>query len=71
MNILVFSPGYPDPKRSVYPFVKQLVDEWGRQGHHCTVFACYSITNNKSLTKFKTELSFEGGGKVIVYRPNV
>lgn len=71
MNILVFSPGYPDSKRSVYPFVKQLVDEWGRQGHHCTVIACYSITNNKSLTKFKTEFCFEGGGKVIVYRPNV
>lgn len=71
MNILIFSPGYPDSKKSVYPFVKQLVDEWGRQGHHCTVVACYSITNTKSFTKFKTEQTFESGGKVTVYRPNV
>lgn len=71
MKILIFSPGYPDSKRTVYPFVKQLVDEWARQGHHCTVVSCYSITNTKSFTKFKTEKSFETGGKVIVYRPNV
>lgn len=71
MNILIFSPGYPDSKKSVYPFVKQLVDEWGRQGHHCTVVACYSITNTKSFTKFKIEQTFESGGKVTVYRPNV
>lgn len=71
MNILIFSPGYPDSKRSSYPFVKQLVDEWGRQGHHCTVVACYSITNNRSFTKFKTEKYYKSGGIVTVYRPNV
>lgn len=71
MKILIFSPGYPDDKKSEYPFVKQLVDEWARQGHQCTVVATYSITHNKSLCRFKTETLFESGGKTTILRPNI
>lgn len=47
MNILVVTPDYPDRYKVHYPFVKQLVDEFARQGHHCFVIAPYSITKNK------------------------
>ena len=71
MNILIFSPGYPDNRRSDYPFVKQLVDEWADQGHHCTVVATYSITKNKGFCKFKSEIPHSNGGLVTILRPNI
>lgn len=71
MNILVFTPGYPDSKKTDYPFVKQLVDEWARQGHQCTVIATYSITKNKGFCQFRTLEKKESGGSVTVLRPNV
>lgn len=71
MKILVFSPGYPDGKKSEYPFVKQLVDGWAMQGHTCTVISIYSITNNRSFSKYRTVNYFEGGGSVTIIRPNI
>ena len=71
MKILIFSPGYPDSRKSEYPFVKQLVDEWAEQGHHCTVIATYSITKNRRFCKFRTEISHKNGGKVTILRPNI
>lgn len=65
MNILIISPDYPDRFKVHYPFVKQLVDEFARQGHHCDVIAPYSITKNKRFYPLK-----ENDGEVIVYRPN-
>lgn len=71
MNILILCPGYPDSKKSEYPFVKQLVDEWARQGHQCTVVATYSITKNKRLCPFRSVEIYDNGGSVTILRPNV
>lgn len=71
MNILIFSPGYPTDKKSDYPFVKQLVDEWVRQGNNCTVIAPFSITRNRGFCKFKTVEDFSCGGRLTILRPNV
>ena len=65
MNILVITPDYPDRYKVHYPFVKQLVDEFARQGHKCIVVAPYSITKNK---RFYPEKEYDG--EVMVYRPN-
>lgn len=65
MNIVIVTPNYPDRHKVRYPFVKQLVDEFARQGHCCFVIAPYSITNNKRFYASK-----EKDGKVMVYRPN-
>lgn len=65
MNILIISPSYPDRYKVHYPFVKQLVDEFARQGHKCSVIAPYSITKNRRLYK-----TIESDGTVTVYRPN-
>lgn len=69
MNICFISYDYPDEKRSVFPFVKQLVDEIARQGHTCQVVAPYSITNNRRFHKFK-ETQIIGKGSITIYRPN-
>lgn len=71
MNILIFSPGYPDKKVSNYPFVKQLVDEWAKQGHNCTVVTTSSIIKNKRFVETKSNYSFSGGGVVRVFRSNI
>ena len=65
MNILIITPGYPDRYKVHYPFVKQLVDEFARQGHTCSVIAPYSVTKNKRLYPL-----IEKDGPVTVYRPN-
>lgn len=65
MNILIVTPDYPDRYKVHYPFVKQLVDEFVRQGHGCYVMAPFSIVNNRRFYKEK-----EYDGEVMVYRPN-
>lgn len=65
MNILVITPDYPNKYKVHYPFVKQLVDEFARQGHSCSVISPYSVTNNKRFYK-----TVEMDGPVTVYRPN-
>lgn len=70
MRIAVVSYDYPDEKRSVFPFVKQLVEEWVRQGHECFVIAPYSITSNKRFHKRVSMEPILGGNRVTVIRPN-
>ena len=65
MNILIISPGYPDKYKVHYPFVRQLVEELARQGHHCYVVAPYSISKNKRFYPL-----VETDGLVTIYRPN-
>lgn len=55
MNIAVITYDYPDSQRSVFPFVKALVDEWGKQNHQITVISPFSITRAKHLTRFKEQ----------------
>lgn len=52
MKITVITYDYPDVKRSVYTFVKALVDEWGKLGHQVTVISPFSITRTYSLTRY-------------------
>ena len=66
MRIAIVSYDYPDAKRSVFPFVKQLVEEWALQGHECTVVA----PNNFLKTHYIWKPSKENPGKVKVVRPN-
>lgn len=65
MNILIITPDYPDRRRNVYPFVKQLVNEFAVQGHRCCVIAPYSVTKNKGFYQFQ-----EIENNVTVLRPN-
>lgn len=53
MNICVITPDYPDSKRAVYPFVKTLVDQWGKMGHHVVVIAPFSISRNKKISLYE------------------
>lgn len=68
MKILIISPDYPDDKRPVFPFVKQLADEMARQGHSIQVIAPYSLSHNKRLVKKISSYSV-GDSSVTVYRP--
>lgn len=53
MNICVVTNDYPDSKRAVFPFVKNLVDKWGEMGHHIVVIAPFSVSRNKRLHPYK------------------
>lgn len=68
MKILIISPDYPEEKRPVFPFVKQLADEMARQGHSVQVIAPYSLSHNKRLVRRIWEYTV-GAGRVTVYRP--
>lgn len=69
MNIVIVTWDYPNKKRNVFPFVKNLVVEWAKQGHTCTVIAPYSIINGKGLYK-KNTIEIDDGASVEVIRPN-
>ena len=68
MKILIISPDYPDESRSVFPFVKQLVDEMANQGNSIQVIAPYSLSHNLKFAKRITSYVV-GNNKVTVYRP--
>ena len=53
MNICVITTDYPDKKRAVFPFVKNLVDQWGEMGHHITVIAPFSVSRNKRIATYE------------------
>ena len=66
MHILIITPDYPDKYKVHYPFVKQLVDEFARQGHSCYVIAPYSVTKNKKIYKEVEKVE----DNLTIYRPN-
>lgn len=70
MKILIITFDYPDERRSIFPFVKQLVEEWARQDHECIVVAPYSITSNRGFHQYRYLVHVESGKDVYVYRPN-
>lgn len=70
MNILIITPDYPDKDRSVYTFVKQVVDQFAVQGNHCCVIAPYSITKNHAFYKREIEKYNVEGNIITVLRPN-
>lgn len=70
MNICVVCSDYPSKKSSTFSFVKQLVDEFARQGHKCYVVSPFSITRYKCFTKKIDIHKFKSGGQVFLIRPN-
>ena len=55
MKILIVSFGYPDNKKSSYPFVRQLALQFSSLGHDCCVLAPYNVTRNKGTHPFCTD----------------
>ena len=70
MNILIITPDYPDNNRSVYTFVKQLVNQFALLGHRCCVIAPYNVTRNKRFYQFREIEEIERSTSVEVLRPN-
>lgn len=68
MNIAVITYDYPDSQRPVFPFVKALVDEWGKLGHQVTVISPFSVTRARSLSRFKEQDHPES---VCIVRPRI
>lgn len=68
MNLAVITYDYPDSRRPVYPFVKALVDEWGKLGHQVTVISPFSITRARSLTRFK---ELDHPNSISIVRPKI
>lgn len=71
MNIAVIAPGYPYKRNNAYAFVKQLVDEFARQGVSCSVIAPNSVVSNRRICPKVTHEGPEGAASVTVYRPNI
>lgn len=71
MNIAIIAPGYPYKRNNAYAFVKQLVDEFARQGVSCSVIAPNSVVSNRRVCPKVTHEGPEGAASVTVYRPNI
>lgn len=71
MNICIVVPDYPDEKRSSFTFVKQLVNELAKfENVHCTVIAPYSVTKNKSFSRYREIQYSKNGFEIEILRPN-
>ncbi len=71
MNITIITPGYPYKQDNAYAFVKQLVDEFARQGVSCVVIAPNSVVSQRRICPKVTQEGPAGGASVTVYRPNI
>lgn len=71
MNIAIIAPGYPYKRNNAYAFVKQLVDEFARQGVSCSVIAPNSVVSNRRVCPKVTHEGPKGVASVTVYRPNI
>lgn len=70
MNILFLSYDYPNRYRASFEFVKNLVEEFAKQGHNCYVIAPYNVTREKRLWHGLEVIHKPGGGSITVARPN-
>ena len=71
-SILVVTPGYPIEGEPVYPFVKNLCDEFARKGYNVTVLSPQSLTSrlrhgkkNRPVVRY----DIVGNSKVTIYQP--
>ncbi len=70
MNILIIVPDYPDNQRSVFTFVKQVVDKFASLGNNCYVIAPYRITFcHRYYKEYETQRNPDGS-IVTILRPN-
>lgn len=69
MKILIITVDYPDEQRSVFPFVKALVEALAERGNECAVIAPYSVTHNRHIHKMIALESTQSGSIVTVIRP--
>lgn len=67
MKILIVSFDYPHIREERFPFVKQLVEEFARQGHECCVLSPYNIIRNRH---FYSDTELSGIEDVKLVRPN-
>lgn len=70
MNIVIISYDYSDERRTAFPFVAQIVEQWAKMGHNCCVIAPYSISANKRMHTFKEVIRHEGQVDITILRPN-
>ena len=70
MNIVIITYDYSDERRTEFPFVAQLVEQWAKSGHSCCVIAPYSIVANRRLHTFKEVIRHEGQADITILRPN-
>lgn len=70
MNIVIISYDISDERRTEFPFVGQLVEQWARQGHDCWIIAPYSITLNRRFHARKEVIRKDWQGSVTILRPN-
>lgn len=73
MNICILSTRYPYKDNMVHVFVKKLVDEWAKAGHHCVVISPVSRTKicigkEINMPYFERQ-EISSGIFVDVYRP--
>lgn len=73
MNICILSHRYPYKDNMVHVFVKKLVDEWAKMGHHCVVISPLSVSHlvrgvEKKTPKYERQKVVDGVF-VNVYRP--
>lgn len=73
MNICILSTRYPYKDNMVHVFVKKLVDEWAKAGHHCVVISPVSRTKiciGKEINMpYWERQEISSGIFVDVYRP--
>lgn len=71
-SILVVTPDYPIEGEPVYPFVKNLCDEFARKGYIVTILAPQSLTSRIRHRKVKRPVvrwDMVGDNKVMIYQP--
>lgn len=70
MNIVIIAYDYPDERRTVFPFIAQMVEQWAKMGHNCWVVAPYSVVENRRMHKFKEVVERKDQGTITILRPN-
>lgn len=73
MNICILAQRYPYKDNMEFVFVKKLVDEWAKMGHHCTVVTFFSLTTFlRKRIKYKPryyQYEVSSGTTVKVFNP--
>lgn len=73
MNICIVTGRYPYQDNMEFVFVKKLVDEWAKMGHHCVVVTSFSLSvylrGRQQYRPYHYSYYVDGGNSVDVYCP--